>query len=167
MFCRNCGNQVKDDALFCDKCGSSVAGENKSGSVTIRSNKNVKIGIAIAAVITAVVIALIFIAVNIQANAHELNGKWVCTQGDYGDYDYYRTTAEFDRNGTVRLEGSDGQVAQGNWVYLGEGDDYLIIFSVDDAEDDYIFKVKKRDSKLIIGQFSYSIINETEFKRLD
>ena len=24
VFCKNCGNQISDDAMFCDKCGTSV-----------------------------------------------------------------------------------------------------------------------------------------------
>ena len=24
-FCKNCGNQIKDDAVFCDKCGTNTA----------------------------------------------------------------------------------------------------------------------------------------------
>lgn len=26
MFCQNCGNQVKDEALFCNKCGKQIDG---------------------------------------------------------------------------------------------------------------------------------------------
>lgn len=30
-FCKNCGNQISDDAMFCDKCGTSV---NDNGAST-------------------------------------------------------------------------------------------------------------------------------------
>lgn len=32
MYCRNCGNKLRDDALFCDKCGTKVEGETKKVS---------------------------------------------------------------------------------------------------------------------------------------
>lgn len=29
MFCKNCGNELADDAKFCNKCGASIDGEQK------------------------------------------------------------------------------------------------------------------------------------------
>ena len=32
MFCRNCGRQIPDDAVFCDYCGTRTNSESYSGS---------------------------------------------------------------------------------------------------------------------------------------
>lgn len=54
MFCKNCGNQLPDDAKFCDRCGNSVMGyqmlkqketQNQGGEVE-KTKKWIKVGIA-------------------------------------------------------------------------------------------------------------------------
>lgn len=44
MFCKNCGNEIKDDATFCDKCGKQVTEKPKKKV----NKKFIIIGIAIA-----------------------------------------------------------------------------------------------------------------------
>ena len=49
MYCENCGNQIKDGALFCNKCGTkvdysedeSVVQEQHSQQHTLESNSSV------------------------------------------------------------------------------------------------------------------------------
>jgi hypothetical protein len=33
VYCRNCGNQLREDAKFCDKCGSTVGKETTSSPI--------------------------------------------------------------------------------------------------------------------------------------
>ncbi len=44
MYCNKCGNQIKDDALFCDKCGAKIEknnSENNASNVNNVNNENV------------------------------------------------------------------------------------------------------------------------------
>lgn len=36
MFCKNCGNEIKDTAKFCDQCGAPTGAEKTSGEVTAK-----------------------------------------------------------------------------------------------------------------------------------
>ena len=37
MICRRCGNELDDDAVFCDKCGSFVLRETENGTEPIEA----------------------------------------------------------------------------------------------------------------------------------
>ena len=38
MFCKNCGNELADDAKFCNKCGASIDGEQKPKEKKVEDN---------------------------------------------------------------------------------------------------------------------------------
>ena len=37
MFCRNCGSQLKDDAMFCHNCGTAVNGQTPPPTATVQN----------------------------------------------------------------------------------------------------------------------------------
>lgn len=66
MYCNYCGNQVKDDAIFCDKCGKSLMqdiGEQEStGSTKEVCKPKKKISTAHIILLVTIVIVVIFCA---------------------------------------------------------------------------------------------------------
>lgn len=54
MFCKNCGNEIKDEATFCDKCGKQISEKSNFKKVT---NKKLLITLII---VFIVVVAIIF-----------------------------------------------------------------------------------------------------------
>ena len=41
MFCRNCGAQLDDDALYCEKCGTKISSQNSANTdMTLKSVVN-------------------------------------------------------------------------------------------------------------------------------
>lgn len=67
MFCRNCGTQIADDAIKCEKCGFEVVQEKKTTELKLKVDVDVKelvqknkkavtIGAAVAAVLLLVIV---------------------------------------------------------------------------------------------------------------
>ena len=59
MFCKKCGNELKDGEQFCSKCGQAVNDENKQGfKEKIKENKiPIIIFLALAIIIGSVLIS--------------------------------------------------------------------------------------------------------------
>lgn len=53
MYCENCGNKIKKNYKFCDKCGSGINTNNNEGSKVDKKLKNIKI-ISISGLITSI-----------------------------------------------------------------------------------------------------------------
>ena len=45
MFCKNCGEQLPDDANVCPKCGTSVRQENSQNEPVVQNQESSAIGI--------------------------------------------------------------------------------------------------------------------------
>ncbi len=69
MFCKNCGNEIKDGAKFCDKCGAEQLIHTdlpeKSDNETIVNNKDDKNKSSIISYILAIIIVIVFLWVAI------------------------------------------------------------------------------------------------------
>jgi len=109
MFCQKCGNELKDDATFCNKCGAKVDSANHKISVSQESNKKpspMMIGIIVVAVL---LILIVFwnkrkTNENIQGGEAQSENEGVTQSEPYdemiGDWIYSRDTkAYIDENG--------------------------------------------------------------------
>lgn len=67
MFCRNCGNELTEDAQVCDKCGENLNHAEKSKTNVIWKNK--KVIISVVSVMVVLIAVIIFFAVINNVNA--------------------------------------------------------------------------------------------------
>lgn len=67
MFCRNCGNELTEDAQVCDKCGENLNHAEKSKRNVIWKNK--KVIISVVSVMVVLIAVIIFFAVINNVNA--------------------------------------------------------------------------------------------------
>ena len=89
MYCKDCGAELKDDALFCDKCGKSINKETATKSKSQTTNILSIIGVVVSGIslflnfwglvgIAAVVISSIAL---IQINKSHEKGKGMAITG--------------------------------------------------------------------------------------
>ena len=128
MFCQKCGNELKDDATFCNKCGAKVDSANHNISVSQESNKKpspMMIGIIVVAVL---LILIVFwnkrkTNENIQGGEAQSENEGVTQLEPYdeiiGDWVYSRDIiAYIDENG-ITYEGiikDNGLNGNGDWT---------------------------------------------------
>ena len=71
MYCRKCGQELKEDSTFCDKCGTKVETLEETKAVKEEEKKatnSVLLGILILAVVFVTVFGIIMIAVTMNNN---------------------------------------------------------------------------------------------------
>lgn len=80
MFCKKCGKQVKDGAVFCAYCGTKIMpkGQSKSGS----GNKSLTIPIVVAAICILVVTGAIFVVLYLNNTDEKLVAEDITKEDD-------------------------------------------------------------------------------------
>ena len=129
MYCENCGNQIKDGALFCNKCGTkvdysedeSVVQEQHSQQHTLESNSSVSVEVQkkrkvwpiwIGAIMGVVVIAAV-IAFVLFFNGQKTDANFMFLEDQltiYNSKDFDGKSYElnlFDKNGDVHSISSE------------------------------------------------------------
>ena len=98
MYCKNCGERINDDMVFCPKCGVSCM--NESLHVVTQSKKNKIIGLATICIIVGIILIIVLKITGIIGGNYEKvikkcvksiekeDGKLLCSlyAPDYIDY---------------------------------------------------------------------------------
>ena len=99
MFCKNCGNEIKDEVKFCSKCGTEQVIHTdfpeKSDNETIENNTNAKNKPGIISYILAIVIiiALIWVVITGVRWVFSTVGSWLDGKDGTGKQSSERTDA--------------------------------------------------------------------------
>lgn len=121
MFCKKCGNELKDGDLFCEKCGTRVAiMENTEGPV--QKNKIIVIAIIVVIVFLIGAIAVLKMA-NKEYTANSSESSIETEKIINTTESTEATTEEITENITAENE-SNGAIKIGNVEQLYDSDEY-------------------------------------------
>ena len=114
MICKNCGNEIQDNAAFCPHCGATAGGVSQSAytgpeaPVPGKSKKGLLIGAAVAAV--AVIAVLVVVVSGLFSNAkgqvEKAMTKTVSSFREAGEKLGLPDTAQWQRSRTVHQDAS-------------------------------------------------------------
>ena len=111
MYCRKCGKEINDGAMYCEYCGTTQKGKEKKATVNKSSNypkkkSNLWLILTIVILSLAVIIGGIFVCMNLAK------------KGDSGTETASTVTSSFDMLAPVEVDGE--------WGYIDERGDFAI-----------------------------------------
>ena len=81
MFCKNCGNQIVDEAVICPKCGVMVAGNPSAGSAAVPNHLVEAILTTLFCCLPAGVVAIVYASqVNTKLAQGDIRGAQAASQ---------------------------------------------------------------------------------------
>lgn len=99
MYCKKCGNEIKEGMKFCENCGTPVVEQNNNSEISTKQKKRISKKIVIALVTAAVVIAaLIVLLVNLFSPKYDLTSMYdieITGGSGYASASCYKKEAEF------------------------------------------------------------------------
>ncbi|MCR5738426.1 MAG: zinc-ribbon domain-containing protein [Lachnospiraceae bacterium] len=133
MFCRECGNELVDDAVFCNKCGAKVAADSASGITATSAPRNVgttaikkkrkwvPFVLLFSTLIIGILTLLVIIYVRSNSPEHRLQEQLDLGYKYLSELDYDRAIAAFEA--AIDIDPNSAEAYQGLIdAYAGSGD---------------------------------------------
>jgi tetratricopeptide (TPR) repeat protein len=133
MFCRECGNELVDEALFCNKCGAKVAADNASGMTETSVSGNVGVTaikkkrkrlpfvLLFSTLIIGILTLLVIIYVRSNSPEHRLQEQLDLGYKYLSELDYDRAVAAFEA--AIDIDPNSAEAYHGLIdAYAGSGD---------------------------------------------
>lgn len=83
MYCKNCGNEIKEDSKFCPKCGEKINSDSYKNVMSTVNKRNVKKSIILLiGIVTVFVLAVIWIISSRKTDLERMVGTWNEEEGN-------------------------------------------------------------------------------------